>query len=79
MTTERLHSITVQAVGKSPLKVIHERLIVECKMELIYTDRPINTIAYEFGFSDPAYFSRFFSRMVGRSPRSFRQSFGRDA
>ena len=33
---------------------------------------PVSTVAYALGFSDPAYFSRVFSRATGLSPRAFR-------
>jgi AraC family transcriptional activator of pobA len=33
----------------------------------------ISQISDQLGFSEPAYFSRFFKRMTGRSPKDFRQ------
>ncbi|MEG1652737.1 MAG: helix-turn-helix domain-containing protein, partial [Hafnia sp.] len=29
-------------------------------------------IAYQLGFKDPAYFARFFNRLVGSSPSAYR-------
>jgi AraC family transcriptional regulator, transcriptional activator of pobA len=34
--------------------------------------------AYYLGFTDPAYFSRFFSKHAGESPASFRKRMVRD-
>jgi AraC family transcriptional activator of pobA len=31
----------------------------------------IAEVAYSLGFEDPAYFSRFFTRQTGVSPRTF--------
>jgi AraC family transcriptional activator of pobA len=40
---------------------------------LIYSSAPVSLIAYELGFSDPAYFSRFFKRRIGTTPSVFRE------
>ncbi|WP_439572048.1 helix-turn-helix domain-containing protein [Phreatobacter sp.] len=73
ITTDRLHAITTKAVGKGPLAIQHERIVLECKRELIYTRKRISEIAFDCGFQDMAYFSRFFARHAGCAPRVFRQ------
>lgn len=73
ITPDRLHAITSKAVGKGPLAIQHERILLECKRELIYTRKRISEIAFDCGFSDLAYFSRFFARQAGCSPRAFRR------
>lgn len=46
---------------------------VSAAIELLRdADRSITDIAYDFGYSDPAHFSRAFQRSVGVSPRRFR-------
>ncbi len=74
MSRGQLYAVTMQAVGKSPLRILHERLMIECKRELTYSAQPIGQIAYELGFTDEAYFSRFFTRHAGMSPSAFRRS-----
>lgn len=59
---------------KSPLEIIQERIVLEGKRELIYTDHSIKEIAYSLGFEEPAQFSRYFSKISGMSPRQFRES-----
>jgi AraC-like DNA-binding protein len=44
----------MQAVGKSPLRILHERRMIECKRELTYSSQPIGQLAYELGFTDEA-------------------------
>lgn len=61
-------------VGATPSTLIHERLILEAKRLLIYSIVSVTEIAYELGFSDAAYFSRFFRRQIGTSPVEFRRS-----
>lgn len=64
------------AARRSPLRIIHQRLLSEAKRDLIYTSMTVQEIAFALGFSDPAYFTRFFTRAEGRSPRSFRSAPG---
>jgi AraC family transcriptional activator of pobA len=39
---------------------------------LVFTFDSAQEIGYRLGFTDPAYFSRFFLRQVGQTPRSWR-------
>lgn len=73
VSESRLRSACLAITGQSPVQLIHERLLLEAKRQLHYTDGPISEIAYALGFDDPAYFTRFFSRRTGLSPRAFRQ------
>jgi len=58
--------------GRSPLELLHERLMLEARRLLSYSSLNISQIAYGLGF-EPAYFSRFFSRREGVSPAAFRR------
>lgn len=60
---------------KTPQQVIHQRLALEAKRLLQYSDKQNQEIAFELGFNDAAYFSRFFKKMTGSTPSIFRQSF----
>jgi AraC family transcriptional activator of pobA len=60
--------------GDAPLKLIHERVLIEAKRNLIYTAHSVSQIAYQLGFNDPAYFSRFFTQHAGEPPAQFRAS-----
>jgi AraC family transcriptional activator of pobA len=58
--------------GQSPTELIHVRLLIEAERQLRYTGMSVTQIAYFLGFADPAYFSRFFHKRTGASPRAFR-------
>jgi AraC-like DNA-binding protein len=60
---------------KSPLKVINERIILEAKRLLFYSDKNVEEIGYELGFSEPAHFSKFFKNQVGSPPATFKKQF----
>ena len=57
---------------KSPLQYIQDRIILEAKRVLGYTDLPVSEIGDDLGFKDIQSFSRFFKKHVGTSPTSFR-------
>ena len=69
----RLLRACLAATGDSPLELVHLRLLVEAERQLRYTSMSVTQVAYYLGFEDPAYFSRFFSRRMGVSPRAFRR------
>lgn len=58
----------------SPLQIIQERIILEAKRQIYYTDKPIKEIAYSLGFSEPGQFSRLFKNITGTSPSEFHVS-----
>lgn len=59
----------------TPSNLIKNRILLEAKRMLIYTDLSIKEIAYKLGFNDPAYFTRFFSKTVLKSPLQFKKEY----
>jgi AraC-like DNA-binding protein len=57
---------------KSPLQIIQDRILIEAKRLLYYTNKSVKQITYELGFEDAAYFSNFFKRHTSLSPQDFR-------
>jgi len=72
MTAGQLSRICREVLGMSSLDVINARLIHEAQRDLVYTSHSIQQLAADLGFEDDAYFSRFFRRHTGLSPRAFR-------
>ncbi len=68
----QLRAACAASAGQSPTKMIHARIITEAKRNLIFGDMSMEQIAYWLGFSDAAYFTRFFRKEVGQSPSQFR-------
>lgn len=58
----------------SALGVLHQRLMLEARRNLQYTRMTITQLSDYLGFSDAAYFSRFFRRYSGMSPKAFRET-----
>lgn len=60
--------------GGSALDLVHERVLLEARRLLAYTEMPVARIAGELGFEDAAYFSRLFARKVGLAPAAYRRA-----
>jgi len=61
-----------ELLGRSAARVIQDRLMIEARRDLVYTAMSISQISFRLGFSDPAYFSRFFAKRAGVSPSDYR-------
>jgi AraC family transcriptional activator of pobA len=68
----QLRAACASATGQSPTKMIHARIITEAKRNLIFGEMSVEQIAFGLGFSDAAYFTRFFRKEVGEAPSQFR-------
>jgi YesN/AraC family two-component response regulator len=76
VTPKALAKITRQHYHKTLTDLIAERIVIEAKRELYLTAKPVKAIAYELGFDDEYYFSRFFKKNTDVSPQLFRQTVG---
>ena len=66
-------SNTFSKFNTTPLQIIHERIILEAKRLLIYTDKTAKEIAYEIGFDDASHLSRLFKKQTRQSPSDFKK------
>lgn len=67
-----LNKICKQFSGLSAQQMIHYKLISEIKKQLSQ-NKSIKEISYEFGFSDPSNFNRFFKKFTGTTPQQYRK------
>jgi AraC family transcriptional regulator, transcriptional activator of pobA len=73
ITSVHLNRICQATVGKPALQIVHDFLILEAERFLKHTDLHVSEIAYRLNFDDPAYFSRFFKKYAGASPKQYRE------
>ncbi len=73
VTPGHLNVLCHHHFGISAKAVIQERLVLEARRLLLYTDESAGRIADRLGFGTPSYFARFFRRVAGCSPSEFRQ------
>ena len=59
---------------KTPSQVIQERVFIEAKRLLAYTEKTIKQITFELGFEDVSHFSKFFKKLALAPPLDFRNS-----
>lgn len=72
ISAAHLNALCRRLAGQSALQMIHQRLLLEAKRHLVYTTLTVQQVSDSLGFSEPAYFSRFFKRYARVSPRAFR-------
>lgn len=60
-------------LNRSPLQIIHERIVLEAQRLLIYTDKTAKEIAYEIGFDDASHLSRLFKKQTSQSPTDYKK------
>ena len=72
ISAAHLNRIARARTGRSLQDLIAARLVEEARRSLVFTFLPVQAISHDLGFSDPAYFSRFFSRNAGESPAAYR-------
>ncbi len=76
ITPKALAKITKTHFNKTLSSLINERIIIEAKRELYLTNKTVKEIAYELGYDDEYYFSRFFKVNADVSPQVYRETVG---
>jgi AraC family transcriptional activator of pobA len=74
VSTPHLSRVCRAVTGQPATRILQERLMIEARRDLVYTAMSVSQIAFRLGFSDPAYFSRFFTLRAGLSPSAYRRS-----
>ncbi len=72
MNPSCLNELTKRTTGITAGELIRNRVIDETKKLLYSSSMSGKEIAYELGFDDPAYFSRFFKKYTGTTLKEFR-------
>lgn len=72
ITTSYLNECIKNTTGFSVSQYIQERIILEAKRLLYYTNKSVKEIAFELGYIDYPHFARLFTKATGMSALSFR-------
>jgi AraC family transcriptional activator of pobA len=73
VTPNHLHDVVREQTGRTAGEIIRQRRLLDAKRLLLHSASSVSEIAYELGFQDPSYFSRFFKRDLGQTPAEFRE------
>jgi AraC-like DNA-binding protein len=72
ITPKALNALTNTFAGITALDFIHQRILVEAKRLLKYSDKPVKEIAYDLHFTDAAHFAKFFKMKTELTPLEFK-------
>ncbi len=75
VTYAELSKTVNDVVGINPKTLLHQKIILEAKSLLAYTDQSIKQICYKVGFNEPSYFSIFFKKYQGCTPKEFQKKY----
>ncbi|KAF2079636.1 helix-turn-helix domain-containing protein [Flavobacterium sharifuzzamanii] len=76
ISPKALAKLSKNYFNKTLTDLISERIIIEAKRELYLTNKTVKEIAYELGYDDEHYFSRFFKTHADVSPQMYRETVG---
>ncbi|KAB7615481.1 helix-turn-helix domain-containing protein [Amylibacter sp. SFDW26] len=68
LSTATLNRRVKDEMGKTIMQAVNERLALEARVALRSGNRSVKEVAFDLGFQDPLYFSRFFRKHFGKSP-----------
>jgi AraC-like DNA-binding protein len=73
ITPKSVSNLFSRYFHKTPLQIINERVILEIKRLLMYSDKNINEITYLLGFKEVSHLSKFFKNHTGLSPKEYQK------
>lgn len=72
ISLKQLNSLCKKAFNKTPGDLLQERLILEAKRLLVYSDNSVSSIAASLNYTDNSYFIRLFRKLTNMTPEQFR-------
>lgn len=75
ITQKHLNRIVKLITQKTTTEIITDRIVLEAKRQLLYTNKALNEIAFDLGFTDYTYFSRLFKKHVAITASDFRKKY----
>lgn len=79
VSRHQLNAMIKEHTRHTTKEIICNRLLLEIKTELRYTDKTISEIAHDLHFSEPNNLTRFFIKMEGVNPSAYRKNFQNDS
>lgn len=71
VTASTLNRQIKRELGRTAMQAVNERLAVAARAALRSGRRSIKEVAFDLGFEDPLYFSRFFKKQFGKPPSQY--------
>lgn len=74
ISSKRLTNISRQFLGDTPANIIRELKVLEAKRMLANQNVNIQEVVYRIGFDQPTYFTKYFKKATGMTPKEFQAS-----
>ena len=75
VTSRKLNEVVKKVTGQTASAFIIDRILIEARRELCFTNQSIKEVAIALGYENQYYFSRLFKSKTGQSPEQFRKAF----
>lgn len=75
LNEKQLYIICKKHLNQSPKQIIEEYFVELIKQALLNKEKRIQEIAFDFGFDDTSYFTRFFKKHTELTPKMYRTKF----
>ena len=73
-----INKLTKEKLDNTLSKLTADKILLETKRKIVFTDLTTKEIAYSTGFRDPDYFNRFFKKQTNLTPLEFRKKYDFD-
>lgn len=74
ITPKYLSEVCKNKAGYKAKEVLSAVLVANLKKDLLMSGKSMKVIAYEYGFADQSSLGKFFRKMTGKSPVSYRKN-----
>ncbi|MFP3591279.1 AraC family transcriptional regulator [Chryseobacterium sp. SIMBA_038] len=73
ITPKKLNSITKKHCGETAIQAIHNRILIEIKRQLLFSDLSHKEIAFDLGFNSPSALNKFVKAKLKETPTELQQ------
>ena len=72
-TPQNINAACQNSIQKTAKDLLGEFVLIEAKRLLLYTNKTVSEISFCLEFNDPSHFVKYFKKVVGSTPNSFRK------
>lgn len=73
ISTKKLNSLTKKHCGETAIQTIHNRILMEIKRQLMFSDLSHKEIAFDLGFNSPSALNKFVKAKLKETPTELQQ------
>jgi len=73
VTAKKLNAVTKKHCGETAIQAIHNRILIEIKRQLLFSDLTHKEIAFDLGFNSPSALNKFVKAKLQETPTELQQ------